>query len=120
MTQFARRILKTLNLRWLIRAYIIGLVFFCFITWTQVRPAAPDPINSWMIGLAALNTLLFPFAKLVWEQVRDFVLGDTILIAGAISLFAAKIIINAILWTFAVLIAPIGFGLCCIWLYRHD
>jgi hypothetical protein len=74
--------------------------------------AAPHgpPALPFLVGFCLVNTLLFPFAKLVWNNVRDFILGDTVLISSAMFLFMGKFFINGTLWSLAIFIAPIGIG----------
>jgi len=53
---------------------------------------------------------LFPFAKLVWDELKALALGDAFLISPIVFLYPAKFLINITLWGFALFIAPFGVG----------
>lgn len=64
-----------------------------------------------MLAYAALSAILFPFAKLVWDEIRDTIMGNTVLSYDGWAVlvsFVAKIIINVLIWFCAILIAPLG------------
>lgn len=103
--------------RWLLRAYFIGLLIFCFTNGSFLFAWRGDgswepPENSFdLIAFAVftpLNLLLFPFSKMVWNSTRDFLLGDTVIFSAVIILFPLKFFINLALFQFAIVIAPIG------------
>jgi len=55
-----------------------------------------------------VNTLVFPFAKIVWDALKGFVLGETIIVQSVAVMFVGKYMVNGILWTLAIFVAPIG------------
>lgn len=103
------RIFGAIDRRYLIRAYLIGLAFsaFCFFI---SRDTPSDNLPTGMIMIMAINTLLFPFSKLVWDQARDFAMGNTVVFSPAWYLFFMKYFVNGFLWALALFIAPIGIG----------
>lgn len=102
------RIFGAVQPRFLARAYLIGGMFFALMVFMQVQ-ADIDIVKSIpMLAVFAISTLLFPFAKFIWNEIRDFVMGDTVIFANVIILFFLKFIINAMIWCFAIFIAPIG------------
>lgn len=93
---------------YLVRSYLIGLIFFALIV---VMTFGAENRSGTPIGLlvyAALSTLLFPFAKLVWDELRDLAFGNNIVLMNAIFLFMLKLFINLFLWAFAIFVAPLG------------
>ncbi|ALR23148.1 hypothetical protein [Sphingobium baderi] len=111
--EFLRRIFGAVDRAYLIRAYIIGGVIFAlygsFISYGA--KSAPAPI--WIVF--SISTLLFPFSKLVWDQVMSVMLGRNMFIMNAVFLMFAKLVINVILWACAIIIAPIGI----LWLWHR-
>lgn len=103
-----KRIVGTVDRTYLVRAYIIGGIFF--VLWFLfIKAGAQDPIGFVIyILLGLITTALFPFAKLTWDELWRFAFGNTMFILPIIFLYPAKIVINALLWIFAFLIAPLG------------
>jgi len=102
-----------MNNRYLIRAYMISAALFIYAVWYFSSQAGLQGYQkAIMYGYAALSAVLFPFAKLVWDEIRDTVLGNnTIVHFGwwAIGVnYMFKIFVNIILWFFAIGIAPLG------------
>ncbi|MDR6623748.1 hypothetical protein [Caulobacter segnis] len=94
--------------RFLARAYFLGALFFAMTVWIQLQ-ASHDLVRSVPVFLLfAVSTLLFPFSKLVWNEARDFIVGDTVFFGNAIIVVFAKFLINAMLWSFAIFVAPLG------------
>ena len=108
MFQFVKRIFGTLEPRFLTRAYFIGSIFLAAFLIIILTSQEPFPNRGFTITLLVVNTLLFPFSKLVWNQCRAFLLGDTVIYYNAIFLMFMKYIINGFLWSFALFIAPVG------------
>lgn len=61
-----------------------------------------------MIVYMAIITLMFPFSKMLWDNTKSFILGNTILITSALFLFPAKFIVNALLWSMSLFLGPVG------------
>jgi len=110
---FIRVIFGAVEQRYLIRAYIISAAFLAYVLWhfsSQVTLVGSQ--KAVMFGYSVLSAILFPFAKLVWDELRDMILGNNSIIHfgwWAIAMnFTFKIIVNVLLWFFAVGIAPLG------------
>jgi len=100
-----RRIFAGVHRPYLIRAYMIGFLFFALIGGMALNA---KPANIGLIVTSALSTLLFPFAKLVWDELRNLVLGNNMIIMPILVLFPLKLFVNAFLWGAAILVAPLG------------
>lgn len=87
---------------YLIRGWVIGGIFFALLL------MASGGSNTSLTILYAINTVLFPFSKLVWDELKGFALGQTMLVLPALFLYIAKLFVNVLLWGFAIFIAPVG------------
>tara|TARA_R110002072_G_scaffold89424_3_gene200478 strand:- start:745 stop:1131 length:387 start_codon:yes stop_codon:yes gene_type:complete len=110
---FVRSIFGAVDRRYLIRAYFISLALLAYAIWAfSNQIGLQNHQKALMIGYAILSAILFPFAKLVWDELRDMILGNSSIIhfgwwAIAIN-FMLKIMVNVVLWFFAIGIAPLG------------
>ena len=68
-----------------------------------------------LILFLVVNTLLYPYARFVYEGVVGYVIGDNFIYGPAMTMLWAKCFTVAMCWTFAVFIAPIGL----IYLFWH-
>lgn len=103
-----QRIFAALDRRYLVRAYLIGLV----LTILMFVPIVSNPDMSKVpLGLPILlivNLVLFPFAKFTWDSSLEFIMGNTVIYSNVIFHFMSKFIVNLILLAFAWLVAPLG------------
>ena len=76
----------------------------------MVLGSEADTNPTFMIGFLVLNTLLFPFAKFAWDELRDFIMGDTFIIQSAAMHFVWKYLVNGLLFATAIFVAPLGIG----------
>jgi hypothetical protein len=70
------------------------------------------------IGMAVFlvaNTLLYPYARFVYEGVVGFVLGHNTFYVNAMLMLFVKALTMLLCWLFALFIAPVGL----IYLYVH-
>ncbi|TPW27060.1 hypothetical protein FJU08_20845 [Martelella alba] len=65
-------------------------------------------MRAQLVGVSLINTLLFPFSKFVWEKAKEILSGNTVTLWPAILLYWCKLLVNTVLWGFALFIAPIG------------
>lgn len=101
------RIFGALRPAYMIRAYVIGFALFAFMAW--VRSHGPsDASNYLLIGYFLVCSLIFPFAKFVWDEVMALLMGRNFFIMPAIFLIPLKVLVNGLLWTMAIFVAPLG------------
>lgn len=102
------RILNGVDRKYLIRAWLIGLVFFVLIASMSIQ--TKNGAQYGMIIYSAVCTLLFPFSKLVWDEIKNLVIGQNVFYMNALMLIFLKIFINALLWSLAPFVALLGIG----------
>ena len=111
-----RRTVGSLSPQYAIRSYVIAFALFAFFAWMR---AQPDPnVPGATGGLEAsdyptlvvlfVGSLLFPFTKLVWDELRDLALGENFVLINAVVMLIAKIFINFMLWFVSIFVAPLG------------
>lgn len=107
---FISRTFGALRPTYVIRAYVIGAIFFACILWLHLQTPDTHSTTDKVVMLAYLFacTLLFPFAKLVWDELRNVALGSNFFLMNAAILIFLKLVVNMMLWFFAVFVAPLG------------
>jgi len=101
-----------LNRQYYFRHLFFALVIAAVMFWfkTAIRP----PSAALVVWLG-INTLLYPYARFVWESIVSFVTGANVFYLPAIVLLIAKLITMLVCWQMSILIAPVGLA----WLYWH-
>jgi hypothetical protein len=98
---------------YLIGSWLIGAGLAMMFLVAFARPGEMISSRAGMIGYAALCTLLYPFARLVWDQLRaaghaqDRHARKTWMLSAAVGLVPA-ILVHVILWSFAPFIGSAG------------
>jgi len=112
MKAVLRKSFGGLTREYYLRQLFFGFVVAAFMYWLKTALHGPTlPIVTWI----ALNTLLYPYARFVWESIVGFITGGNVFILPAIILLFAKVVTMFLCWQMALLIAPIGLA----WLYWH-
>lgn len=68
-----------------------------------------------ILSMVVVNTLLYPYARFVYESVVGFILGSNVFLVNALLMLAARMMTMFMCWLLAIFIAPIGL----IYLYFH-
>lgn len=110
---FVKNIFGAVNTRYLVRAYIFSLAMLVYAIWFFAAQSELQVLHKTVLfGYALLSAALFPFAKLVWDELRDIIMGNngiTYYGLWAIGVsYVMKILINVLLWFFGIAIAPLG------------
>ncbi|WP_147278811.1 hypothetical protein [Helicobacter canis] len=72
----------------------------------------PD-IQIPLIIILTINLLFFPFATLIWGEMRDTLMGNTAVFLPLWTMFFIKIFIKCMIFAFAI---PVGvLGILYIW-----
>ena len=117
---FIKHIFSALTPSFLIRNYLFGGILMAIILFAQwnYRPEEGLVVFIWGCFLLSINLILFPFAILVYEEIRNMLLGDTVLIAHIAVMMLWKFFIKFAIFLFAI---PIGIiGIIYIWYRTKD
>ncbi|CAJ0691007.1 MULTISPECIES: hypothetical protein [Ralstonia] len=100
------------------RHFVFGLIFPVFIFWmlSHAKPSSGQHAFPFtLVIIAILNTVLYPYARFVYEGVIGFLMGSNVLFVNAFIALWWKLVTMALCWSLAIFIAPIGLG----YLYFH-
>ena len=64
-----------------------------------------------------INLILYPFATLIWEELRNMFLGNTMFITQIHVLFIVKIVIKFMVFLMSIIIGPLG--ILYLWYVRN-
>lgn len=103
-----RRILSGVERSYLIRSWIIGICFLALMLFAASQGKNAIPITA--IFYFIVSTILFPFSKLVWDELKLLMMGNNIIFMNILILYPLKLFINALLWGFAPFVAILGIG----------
>lgn len=125
---FVKHIFGTVHTRYLIRAYVISAALLAYALWYFSSQAGLVGYQkAVMFGYAILSAVLFPFSKLVWDELKGLITNDTTVtitplneVGLMVSLmrFVGKIMVNVLLWFFGIAIAPLG--ILYLWLRNRN
>lgn len=63
-----------------------------------------------------VNTLLYPYARFLYERITSYIIGNNIFITTPLALLFRKAVSMVICWCLAIVMAPAG--MLCLW-YLH-
>jgi hypothetical protein len=92
------------------RVYFRHLVFSFLIVaflWTIMSSTAA-PLPTFAYVLLLVNTLLYPFARFIYERAVGFVLGENMFVVPAFFLFFGKAMTMGLCWGLAMFLGPLG------------
>lgn len=96
------------------RQFFFGLFFLAFIMFMSSR--STNGVSFGMVLVVAINTLLYPYARFVYESVVDFITGRNVFFVNVLLMMFVKLLTMALCWGFAIFIAPVGLA----YLYYHN
>ena len=99
-------------------AYYFRQLFFALLVLALMTFVVSGSINglSFVTFLAmAINTLLYPYARFVYESIVGFIIGENMFFMNVLLMMFVKLITILICWSAAIFIAPIGLA----YLYYH-
>jgi hypothetical protein len=73
-----------------------------------MKSRSPSGIDFANTSLAVVSTLLYPYARFVYESVVGFIMGENVFFVNALLMLGAKIITMFVCWFLAIFIAPLG------------
>lgn len=80
-----------------------------------VAARSPTGLSVGVVLVTAINTLLYPYARFVYESVVGFIMGGNVFFVNAFFMLFVKLMTMALCWAGAIFIAPIGLA----YLYYH-
>ena len=112
MKTILAKTLGGLNPQYYFRQFFFGMLFAILLFLT--RSSAEEGVhsvtdNALLYGHLIVSTLLYPYARFVYESVVGFIMGDNFIIANAILFMFVKLFTMGLCWSLSVFIAPIGF-----------
>lgn len=115
--QFVKDTFRTLKVSYLIRQYFFGILIFAIYYFAIVQHL--EGYNYMYITfIYGLNFLFYPFATLVWDEIKNLVIGNNVFFANALLLLIIKLIIKLFIFGFAI---PIGIiGILYLWIVRKN
>lgn len=99
-----------------IRQFLFGLLFPAVLFLSSTRGKAVLALPVHLQAILALDTLLYPYARFVYESVAGYIVGDTVVVIPAFLYGAVKLFTMLLCWGFAFFIAPVGL----VWLYFRN
>lgn len=81
---------------------VISAIFGCIIS------NSSSGLTTGSIILIIINTIFYPYARFVYEQIIAFVMGGNVLFINAIMMLTVKVFTMMMCWAFSIFIAPIG------------
>ena len=102
-----------LSLQYYFRQLFFGLSFPAMMYFMLSHSTNLIPIS--MVIIFAINTLLYPYSRFVYESIVGFIMGENVFFVNAFYMLGVKIFTMGMCWAFAILVAPIGLA----YLYYH-
>jgi len=104
-----------LSTAYYVRQFIFGLLFPVSIYMVMSSGTGRHALSLPMLLMFAVNTLLYPYSRFVYESVMNFILGRNVFFVNAILMLTFKVVMMAFCWALAICVAPLGLG----YLYFH-
>lgn len=108
MHPILRKTLGGLSAAYYGRQFVFGLAISALILFIQTRDLQAHPLEWGLVALLVINTVLYPYARFVYESIVGFIMGNNIFWVNALFMLFVKLITMAICWSFAIFIAPVG------------
>ena len=88
------------------RQLFFSLLFFVFIMLMATRNT--HSVSYSMVIICVLNSLLYPYARFVYENIMRFFVGNNMFVVNVFFMMFTKLMTMTICWGGAIFIAPIG------------
>ena len=110
---FLKQVFSCMNTSFLIRNYFFGFIFLLIFFIPVFYGGSGE--NEMRMGLkvfimvySVLCFLFYPFATVVWEELKRLIMGDTIIFLPLVFMMWAKLIIKIFIFCFAIPVGTIG------------
>lgn len=90
------------------RQFVFGMIFPVFAYIMLSQSPEKHPITLSTTAFFVVNTFLYPYARFVYDGVKNFILGDTVLVVNLVIMLMFSAFTMIMCWFFAIFIAPVG------------
>ncbi len=98
-----------LSAKYYFRNFVFGLIISAIGIFNILVTEELDPIVlAAVLAFFAINTLLYPYSRFVYESIVNFVMGENVFYVNALIMLLVKFFTMLLCWGWAVLIGPIG------------
>lgn len=87
------------------RQFFFGLLFPVFIIFIASR--STHGVSFGLLLVLAINTMLYPYARFVYESIVGFITGSNVFFVSAVLMMSVKLMTMALCWAAAIFIAPL-------------
>jgi hypothetical protein len=95
-----------LSSRYYVRQLFFASIFFVLFLYVVHR--TNKPIDIYFIAFLLISTLLYPYARFVYESIVEFIMGDNIFSLNVLLMLCFKLCTMNLCWVLAMFISPIG------------
>jgi hypothetical protein len=88
------------------RQFAFGLIFPVLIFFSFMHGTHPMPKSAMLY--VAINTLLYPYSRFVYEGIVRFIVGENLFLLPAVLMLFVKFMTMAMCWCLAIFVAPVG------------
>lgn len=102
-----------LNKAYYFRQLFFGALIPLFFVFMVSQSSREHSIPVAAMFYFAVNTLLYPYSRFVWDRCAGFIMGNNTIVFALPLFFFIKVVSVAICWSAAIFIAPAGL----VWLW---
>lgn len=113
MISFLQKTFGGLSTAYYVRHFFFGALLTALLIYVSLNGQQPVDIGFYFFAI--INTLLYPYARFVWESCANFILGNNIMVVNVWLILLTRLFTIALCWCLAMFIAPVGL----IYLYFH-
>ena len=88
------------------RQLFFGVILGALFIAGKVKASPELPLGE--IAMAVVSTILYPYARFVYESIVGFVMGNNLFVVPALILLFVKLCTMIMCWFLAIFIAPLG------------
>lgn len=99
-----------LSAQYYFRHFVFGLIFPALFFAAANSGNASQSVSIGTYIFMAVNTLLYPYARFVYEGIVNFIMGSNVFFVNAFFMLAMKAMTMGVCWAGAIIIAPVGFA----------
>jgi hypothetical protein len=105
-----------LNSQYYFRQLAFGLAYPALFYFTMKQGTPQPPVDIMMIVFMAINSILYPYSRYVYESIMNFIVGENVFFVNALVMLFCKMFTMLLCWVLAIFIAP--FGLAYLYYYH--